>query len=212
MPTVSMVNFSGNKIGEAALPDQFFGIEPNAQVVSEYVRMYLANQRLGTANTKNRSRVAGGGIKPYRQKGTGRARQGTVRAPHFVGGGRAFGPQPRDFHYSIPRKKKQLALKSVLSDRVQNEKCLVLEKLDLIDKKTKEIASFINGLDLTSKNYLIVLGEYNDVSIRCIRNIRNVDVKLWSNLNAYDVLKNETIILEKNILDNFDKGTDDEKS
>ena len=205
MPTVKLVDFSGNEIGKTDLPASHFGIEPNSQVVSEYVRMYLANQRKGTANTKNRALVAGGGAKPYRQKGTGRARQGSIRAPQFTGGGVVFGPTPRSYYYQIPRKKKQLALKSVLSDRVRNEKCLVVDELKMADYKTKEIASFVTGLALNARKYLLVLNKHDKNILRCVQNIKNVDVKLWDDLNAYDLLRNEVIILEKSIIDNFKK-------
>lgn len=209
MPAVDIVNFEGQKVGSVDLPEQVFGIEPRPQVVSEYVKMYLANQRLGTANTKNRSAVAGGGSKPYRQKGTGRARQGTIRAPQFVGGGRVFGPTPRDFSYRIPKKKRRLALNSVLSDRAQNGKCLVVDEVKLANNKTKDIARFLKSLGLETKNYLMVMGEHDEIVLRCARNIPNVDVKEWKDLNAYDALKHELILIDKKVVDAFAKEGDE---
>ncbi|OQY29051.1 MAG: 50S ribosomal protein L4 [Candidatus Cloacimonetes bacterium 4572_55] len=203
MPTVNVINIVGDKVDTIELPDSIFGIKPNSQVVSEYVRMYLANQRIGSANTKNRSAVAGGGAKPYRQKGTGRARQGTIRAGQFVGGGRIFGPSPRDFHYTMPKKKKRLALCSVLSDRVRNSKCMVVERLELQDDKTGSVAAFIKNLDAESKNYLIVTSDYEGVLVRCGRNIPYVAVKQWVDLNAYEALKHEFILIDKKIVDSL---------
>ncbi len=199
MLTVDIINIEGQKIGVADLPEQIFGIEPNNQVISEYVRMYLNNQRIGSANTKNRREVSGGGKKPYRQKGTGQARQGSIRAPHYVGGGRAFGPTPKKWYYQIPQKKRRLALNSSLSSRVTQGKCLLLSSKVLPNNKTKDVASFLEKID--SKSHLVVLSEHDEIFLRCARNIAKATVRQWAHLNAFDVLKHETIIIEKSVVD-----------
>lgn len=199
MLTANLVNMKGAIVRDIELP-AYFGMAPNGQIVAEYVRMYLANQRLGTARVKTRRYVSGGGKKPYRQKGTGRARQGSTRAPHFVGGGRVFIPR-RSFAYQLPSKKKQLALKSVLASRAQTKQFLVLDKFEVAQPKTKEVATFLKNLDIVGKNFLFVLAEHNPIALRCIRNLPNVSVAAWSNLNAYDVLKNEYVIIDKQIVD-----------
>lgn len=196
MPKVDVLNVSGQRVGEIELNDSVFGIEVNQHVLYEAVKNYLANQRQGTQSAKTRAEVRGGGRKPYRQKGTGRARQGTLRAPNFVGGGVVFAPKPRDYSYKLPKKVKRLAIKSALSSKVQNDEMIVLEELTMDAPKTKDMVSILKNIN-TAKKTLIVLGDKNDNVVKSANNIPGVTTSLVNNINVYDILKYDTFVVTK---------------
>ncbi|WP_432667313.1 50S ribosomal protein L4 [Wukongibacter baidiensis] len=196
MPKVDVLNVSGQRVGEIELNDGVFGIEVNQHVLYEAVKNYLANQRQGTQSAKTRAEVRGGGRKPYRQKGTGRARQGSLRAPNFVGGGVVFAPKPRDYSYKLPKKVKRLAIKSALSSKVQNGEIIVLEELTMDAPKTKDMVSILKNIN-TAKKALIVLGDKNDNVTKSANNIPGVTTSIVNNINVYDILKYDTFVVTK---------------
>jgi len=196
VPKVDVLNVSGQRVGEIELNDSIFGIEVNQHVLYEAVKNYLANQRQGTQSAKTRSEVRGGGRKPYRQKGTGRARQGSLRSPNFVGGGVVFAPKPRDYSYKLPKKVKRLAMKSALSSKVQNGEMIVLEELTMDAPKTKDMVSILKNIN-TAKKALIVLGDKNENVLKSARNIPGVATTIVNNLNVYEILKYDTFVVTK---------------
>ena len=196
MSKLSVLDMAGKKVSDIELNDSIFGIEPNMSAMHLVVVGYLANQRQGTQSTKTRSEVSGGGKKPWRQKGTGRARQGSTRSPQWYHGGIALGPKPRTYGISINKKVRRLAMKSALSAKVADEEMIVLDKLELAEIKTKEVAKVLSSLE-TGKKVLIVLPEKNDVVYRSARNIAGVKTTLVSTLNVYDILNCDTIIVLK---------------
>lgn len=196
MPTVDIYNADGKVVGNMELNEAVFGVEVRPDVMHEVVVNYLANQRQGTQSTKTRTEVRGGGIKPWRQKGTGRARQGSIRAPQWTGGGVALGPKPRDYRYTLNKKVRRLALKSALSSKVLENEVIVLESLALSEIKTKQISELLKNLNVTEKA-LIVLPE-NDKNIVCsARNIRGVDTTFVGAINTYEVLNHTKCIILK---------------
>lgn len=196
MPNCSVFDSKGNKVSDIALADSIFGIEPNVSAMHLCVVNYLANQRQGTQSTKTRSEVSGGGKKPWRQKGTGRARQGSTRAPQWTHGGISHGPKPREYGFSINKKVRKLAMRSALSSKVAAEEMIVLESLELEAIKTKEVVNVLSALE-TGRKVLIVLPEKNDVIYRSARNIAGVNVSLVNTLNVYDILNSDTIVVLK---------------
>ena len=196
MPNVSVFDVAGKKVSDLELDANVFGIEPSVSAMHIVVVNYLANQRQGTQSTLTRSEVSGGGIKPWRQKGTGRARQGSTRAPHFTHGGIAHGPKPRTYGGSINKKVRRLAMKSALSSKVAAEEMIVLDSLALTEIKTKEIVKTLSNLE-TGKKVLIVLPEKNDVVYRSARNIAGVKTTLVNTLNVYDILNCDTLVVLK---------------
>ena len=196
MPNCSVFDSKGNKVSDIALADSIFGIEPNVSAMHLCVVNYFANQRQGTQSTKTRSEVSGGGKKPWRQKGTGRARQGSTRAPQWTHGGIAHGPKPREYGFSINKKVRKLAMRSALSSKVAAEEMIVLESLELEAIKTKEVVNVLSALE-TGKKVLIVLPEKNDVIYRSARNIAGVNVSMVNTLNVYDILNSDTIVVLK---------------
>ena len=196
MPNVSVFDVAGKKVSDLELDANVFGIEPSVSAMHLVVVNYLANQRQGTQSTLTRSEVSGGGIKPWRQKGTGRARQGSTRAPHFTHGGIAHGPKPRTYGGSINKKVRRLAMKSALSSKVAAEEMIVLDSLELAEIKTKEVVKVLSNLE-TGKKVLIVLPEKNDVVYRSARNIAGVKTTLVNTLNVYDILNCDTIVVLK---------------
>ena len=196
MPNVAVLDMAGKKVGEIALADSIFAIEPNAAVMHMAVVNYLANQRQGTQSTLTRSEVSGGGKKPWRQKGTGHARQGSTRAPQWRHGGVVHAPKPRDYSYALNKKVRRLALKSALSSKVVDNDIIVLEDLKLDAIKTKTIAEILKNLGVTEKA-LIVLPE-NDKNIVCsARNIKGVDTTFVGAINTYEVLGHTKCIIVK---------------
>ncbi len=196
MPNVSVFDVAGKKVSDLELDANVFGIEPSVSAMHLVVVNYLANQRQGTQSTLTRSEVSGGGIKPWRQKGTGRARQGSTRAPHFTHGGIAHGPKPRTYGGSVNKKVRRLAMKSALSSKVAADEMIVLDSLALTEIKTKEVVKVLSNLE-TGKKVLIVLPEKNDVVYRSARNIAGVKTTLVNTLNVYDILNCDTIVVLK---------------
>lgn len=196
MPKVALYNQSGSTVGEIELADTVFGIEPNAHVLHDAVVMQQASQRQGTHDVKNRSEVRGGGRKPWKQKGTGRARQGSIRSPQWVGGGVVFGPTPRSYAYKLPKKVRRLAIKSALSSKVKNDEIKVLEGLEVTAPKTKEIVSILSNLKAERKA-LIVTGTYVDNIALSARNIPGIKFVTAEGINVLDVLNHDLLIITK---------------
>lgn len=196
MATVSTFDMTGKQTGTMELADSVFGIAPNATVLHSAVVNYLANQRQGTQSTLTRSEVSGGGRKPWRQKGTGHARQGSTRAPQWTHGGIALGPKPRSYSYVLPKKVRRLALKSAFSSKVLSGDMLVLDELSLEAIKTKVVAEMLKALE-AKKKVLIVLPEKDEKAILSARNIPGVKTTLVNTLNVYDVLNCDTFIVVK---------------
>ncbi|KJS85054.1 MAG: 50S ribosomal protein L4 [Peptococcaceae bacterium BICA1-8] len=195
MPKVALYNKEGSQVGEIELNDQVFGIEPNESVVHEAVVMQQASLRRGTSNTKSRGEVRGGGRRPWRQKGTGRARAGTIRSPLWRGGTIIFGPKPRDYSYSIPKKKRRLALKSVLSAKVLDGELIVVDELSFEQPKTKEMIKVLEALKASKA--LIVTAELEENVDKSSRNIPGVRSLGATGLNVYDILSHDKLILTK---------------
>ena len=196
MPNVAVFNMAGEKVSELALNESVFAVEPNTSVMHMAVINYLANQRQGTQSTLTRAEVSGGGKKPWRQKGTGRARQGSTRAPQWYHGGIALGPKPRSYNFTINKKVRQLAIKSALSSKVLANELVVLDSLTLDAIKTKEIVKVLSALK-AGKKALIVLPAKDDVVYRSARNIAGVKVSLVNTINTYDILNCDTLIVVK---------------
>ena len=196
MPNVSVFDMNGKKVSDLALAESVFGIEPNSYAMHLCVVNYLANQRQGTQSTRTRSEVSGGGKKPWKQKGTGRARQGSTRAPQWTHGGIAHGPKPREYGFSINKKVRRLAMKSAFSSKVAAEELVVLDDLKLDAIKTKEVVKVLTALE-TGKKVLRVLPENNDVLYRSARNIAGVKVSTVNTLNVYDILNCDTMLVLK---------------
>ncbi len=204
MPNCSVFDSKGKKVSDIELAESVFGIEPNQSAMHLCVVNYLANQRQGTQSTKTRSEVSGGGKKPWRQKGTGRARQGSTRAPQWTHGGIAHGPKPREYGFSINKKVRRLAMKSALSSKVAAEEMVVLESLALDAIKTKDVVNVLSSLE-TGKKVLIVLPEKDDVIYRSARNIAGVKVALVSTLNVYDILNSDTMVVMKDAVSKIEE-------
>lgn len=196
MPNVAVFDATGKKASTIDLKEEIFGIEPNAAAMHLVVVNYLANQRQGTQSTLTRAEVSGGGRKPWRQKGTGRARQGSTRSPQWTHGGIAHGPKPREYGFSINKKVRRLAMKSALSDKVASENMIVLDKFSMDTIKTKEVCNLLSALNVGKKT-LIVLPEKNDTVYKSARNIEGVKTTLVSTLNVYDILNCDKIVVLK---------------
>ncbi len=195
MANVSVYNMEGNEVGSLELNDAIFGVEINEHLVHMAVLQYMANKRQGTQSAKTRGEVRGGGRKPWRQKGTGHARQGSIRAPQWKGGGVVFAPKPRDYSFKINRKEKRIALKSALTARVNEKKFIVLDELKFDEIKTKKMVAVLNALH--ADKALVVLGENDDTVIRSTRNIPNTKIALTNTINVYDIMKYSTLIVTK---------------
>ena len=195
MPKVDLLNVEGKKVGDIELSDDIFAVEVNEDVMHEVVVNYLANQRQGTQSTKTRSEVSGGGKKPWKQKGTGRARQGSIRAPQWIKGGIALGPKPRSYKYTLNKKVRRLALKSALSSKVLENKLIVLDSLNFDEIKTKNMSKVLSNLNVTKA--LVVLPESNLNAQASAKNIPNVKTALVNTINTYDILKYDTFVVTK---------------
>ncbi len=195
MPTVGLFNKEGKKVGDVQLSESVFGVEVNEYAMHQVVIALLANKRQGTQSAKTRAEVSGGGIKPWRQKGTGRARQGSIRAPQWIHGGIVFAPKPRDYRMSVPKSTRKVAMKSALTSKVQDNQMIVLESLELEAPKTKEIVKVLNAFE--AKKTLIVTSESNENVYKSARNIEGVAVLPVNNINVYDLLKYEKVIITK---------------
>ena len=194
MPKIDVYNIEGKKVSDVELAESIFGIEPNEAVVHSVLVNFLANQRQGTQNTKTRSEVRGGGRKPWRQKGTGRARQGSIRAPQWIKGGIALGPKPRSYYYTVNKKERQLAVKSVLSSKVLENTLVVVDSLDMKEIKTKEMVKALNNLKVEGKT-LMLLAEKNENVQKSARNIEGVKTTLVNTINVYDLLKYKNLVI-----------------
>ena len=204
MPNVSVFDMTGKKLDSIELADSIFGITPSIPAMHLCVVSYLANRRQGTQSTLTRSEVSGGGKKPWRQKGTGRARQGSTRAPQWYHGGIAHGPKPRDYQKSVNKKVRRLAMKSALSAKLADDELIVLSELKLDEIKTKVVADMISALNI-GKKVLIVLPEKNDVIYRSARNIAGVKTTLVSTLNVYDILNCDTVVVLKDAISKIEE-------
>ena len=196
MAKVTMLNMEGQEAGTIELKDEIFGIEPNQDAVHQVVVNYLANQRQGTQSAKTRGEVRGGGRKPFRQKGTGRHRQGSSTDPSQVGGGIVFAPKPRSYNYAVPKKVKRLALKSALSDKVQNQEIIVLESLDFEAPKTKEMVKVLENIK-ADKKALIVTADKNENVVRSASNIPGVRTALATTMNVYEIVNANSLVVTK---------------
>ena len=194
MPSIDVYDMKGKKVSTIELKEEIFGIEPNEAVVHSVLVNYLANQRQGTQSTKTRAEVRGGGRKPWRQKGTGRARQGSIRAPQWIHGGIALGPKPRSYSYKVNKKERALAVKSVLSSKVLENELVVVDNLSLKEIKTKQMAECLKNLKVTGKT-LILLPEKNENVQKSARNIEGVKTTLVNTINVYDLLKYNKLVL-----------------
>ena len=194
MPKIDVYDIKGKKVSVVELNEEIFGIEPNEDIVHSVLVNYLANQRQGTQSTKTRSEVSGGGKKPWRQKGTGRARQGSIRAPQWIKGGIALGPKPRSYKYTVNKKERQLAIRSVLSSKVLENNLVVVDSLPLKEIKTKEMVKALSNLKVEGKA-LIMLPEKNENVQKSARNIEGVKTTLVGTINVYDLLKYNKLVL-----------------
>ena len=194
MPKVDVLDIKGKKVSDIELADSVFGIEPNEAIVHSVLVNYLANQRQGTQSTKTRAEVSGGGKKPWRQKGTGRARQGSIRAPQWIKGGIALGPKPRSYKYTVNRKERRLAIKSILSSKVLEKELTVVDKLEVKEIKTKTMVKALADMKVEGKT-LIVLPENNKNVLMSSRNIEGVKTIVANNINIFDLLKYTNLIL-----------------
>ena len=204
MPKLALYNMEGSKIGDIELSDKVFAQEVNKVALHEVVVNYLANQRQGTQSTKTRSEVRGGGIKPWRQKGTGRARQGSIRATQWIKGGIALGPKPRDYGYSVNKKLKKVAMVSALSAKVAENEIVVVDEIALDEIKTKKIAQMLKNLKVESKA-LIVTNEKNDNVVKSARNIEGVATTFMGSLNVYDILKYDVMVVTKDAVSKIEE-------
>ncbi len=196
MPKVAVFNVQGQQVGEMALNDEIFGVEVNEAAIHDTVVMQLANRRQGTVATRTRGLVSGGGRKPWRQKGTGRARHGSIRSPLWVGGGTVFGPTPRSYKYRIPKKVRRLALKSALSAKVGSGELVVLDSLTLAQPRTREMTGILNNLKVADKALIVIPGKDANVELSA-RNIPGVKTLSAVNLNVYDILAHDRLVITK---------------
>ncbi len=194
MPKIDVYDLKGKKVSDVELAENVFGIEPNEAIVHSVLVNYLANQRQGTQSTKTRAEVRGGGRKPWRQKGTGRARQGSIRAPQWIKGGIALGPKPRSYKYTVNKKERRLAIKSLLSSKVLEKELTVVDKLELAEIKTKTMVKALADLKVEGKT-LIVLPENNENVFMSARNIEGVKTIVLNNINVFDLLKYNNLVL-----------------
>lgn len=204
MPMVKVYNMAGAEVGELELSAGVFGIEPNKTAVHSVVKGYLANQRQGTQSTLTRSEVRGGGRKPWKQKGTGHARQGSIRAPQWTHGGIALGPKPRDYRISLNKKLKRLAIKSVFSSKVLENNLIVVDEIKVDAYKTKTVVEMLKALG-ADKKALIVTGEKNDMFVRSANNIPGVKTGLVNTINVYDILVHDKFIVTKDAVSKIEE-------
>ena len=204
MPNYSVFDKTGKKVSDIALSDAIFAITPNASAMHLCVVAYLANQRQGTQSTLTRAEVRGGGKKAWRQKGSGRARQGSIRSPQWTHGGIALGPKPREYGKTVNKKVRRLAMKSALSSKVAAEELIVLDSLEMNEIKTKEVVSVLKALE-TGKKVLIVLPEKNETVYRSARNIKGVKTTLVSTLNVYDILNCDSLVVLKDAVSKIEE-------
>ncbi len=204
MPKVDLYNMKGDTVGQIELKDEIFGIDVNSNAMHLAVQNQLANKRQGTQSTKTKSEVSGGGIKPWKQKGTGRARQGSIRSAQWIKGGIVLGPKPRSYSYTIPKKLKKLALKSALTSKVNGNELLVLDQLNFDSIKTKQMANVLNSLKVDS-SVLIVLSGKNETVEKSARNIPGVKTAFVNTINVFDILKYDKFIITKDAVEKVEE-------
>jgi len=205
VPKLDVLNVSGQKVSEIELNANVFGIEPNVPVMHEVVKNYLANQRQGTQSAKTRAEVSGGGRKPFRQKGTGNARQGSITAPNYIGGGVVFAPKPRSYRYSLPKKVKRLALMSAFSAKVLENEMIVLDELTLATPKTKDMVNILNNIKVTGKKVLIVTGDVELNVIKATSNLEGIKTTFVGEINVYDILNHDYFVVTKSAVEKFEE-------
>ena len=203
MPTIGLFNKEAKQVGDIELNSNVFGVEINEHAMHQVVVALLANKRQGTQSAKTRAEVRGGGIKPWRQKGTGRARQGSIRAPQWIKGGIVFAPKPRDYRMSIPKSMKRVAMKSALTSKVQANEMIVIDNLEFETIKTKQVADMLKAFE--AKKTLIVTAESNESVYKSARNIQGVSVVPVNNINVYDLLKFEKLIISKDAVSKIEE-------
>ena len=203
MPTVGVFNKEGNKVADMELNEKVFATEVNEYALHQVVVALLANKRQGTQSTKTRSEVRGGGIKPWRQKGTGRARQGSIRSPQWIKGGIVFAPKPRDYRVSVPKSMRKVAMKSALTSKVQDNQMIVLDSLNFEAPKTKNMVEMLKALE--ANKALIITAESNEVVYKSARNIQGISVIPANNINVYDLLKYEKLIITKDAVSKIEE-------
>ena len=204
MPKVDLYNVSGKVVGDIELKDEIFNAEINTDAMYLAVESYLANQRQGTQSTKTRSEVSGGGAKPWKQKGTGRARQGSIRAPQWIKGGIALGPKPRTYTIKLNKKVKRVALKSALTSKVMESNIIVVDAIDFSEIKTKNMAELLKNLNLDT-NALLVLGNKNENVVRSAKNIPTVKTAYVNTINVYDIVKYNKFIVTKDAVEKIEE-------
>lgn len=203
MPTVGVFNKEGKKVADMELNESVFATEVNEYALHQVVVALLANKRQGTQSTKTRSEVRGGGIKPWRQKGTGRARQGSIRAPQWIKGGIVFAPKPRDYRVSVPKSMRKVAMKSALTSKVQDNQMIVLDSLNFEAPKTKNVVEMLKALE--ANKALIITAESNEVVYKSARNIQGISIIPANNINVYDLLKYEKLIITKDAVSKIEE-------
>ncbi len=203
MPTLKVFNKEGKEVGDIQLKESVFAVEVSKDAMHQVVLAQLANKRQGTQSAKTRAEVRGGGIKPWRQKGTGRARQGSIRAPQWIKGGIVFAPKPRDYRVSVPKSMRRTALKSALTSKVQDNEMIVLENLEFNAPKTKEMINVLNAFE--AKKTLIIVAESNENVYKSARNIPGVAVIPVNNINVYDILKYEKLMVTKDAVSKIEE-------
>ncbi|MCR1934516.1 50S ribosomal protein L4 [Clostridium tepidum] len=203
MPKVDLFNQNGKKVGDLQLADSVFGVEVNTYAMHQVVKALLANKRQGTQSAKTRAEVSGGGIKPWRQKGTGRARQGSIRAPQWIHGGVVFAPKPRSYRMSIPKSMKKVAIKSALTSKVNENLMVVVDEIKLEAPKTKEVVKMLNAFD--AKKTLIITNNVEENVYKSARNIEGVHVIPVNNINVYDVLKYDKVVITKDAVSKIEE-------
>ena len=204
MAKVTVFNMEGNEVGDIELNDDIFGVRPNEHLIYLAVKQYLANQRQGTQKARTRAEVSGGGRKPWRQKGTGHARQGSIRSPQWKGGGVVFAPTPRDYSFKLNKKEKRAALKGALSDKVTGGKLIVLDELKFEEKKTKAFAKMMDALNVAGKA-LVVTGEPDENVAFSARNLPKVETAVTNTINVYDIVNAGTLILTKDAVSKIEE-------
>ncbi|WP_270597876.1 50S ribosomal protein L4 [Anaerococcus vaginalis] len=204
MPKVEVLNIKGENVGEIELNETLFAADIAETAVYDTVKNQLANKRQGTQSAKTRAEVRGGGRKPFRQKGTGRARQGSIRAPHYTGGGIVFAPKPRDYSYKIPKKMRRKALYSVLTSKVNDNELIVLDELKLDSYKTKEANEILNNINADKKAY-VVIAENDDKVYRSFRNIEGCNVEKANLINVYDLLRHDKLVITKDAINKLEE-------
>lgn len=204
MPTIAVLDMTGKEVGSVELPESIFGIDPNVKVMHDVVVNHLANKRQGTQSALTRAEVSGGGKKPWRQKGTGHARQGSIRSPQWRHGGIVFAPKPRDYSYTLNKKVKRLALKSAFSSKFIDNDIIVLDSISMNEYKTKSIVNMLGAVNAAGKS-LIVLPEMNDMIIKSARNIEGVKTSQVNGLNVYDILNSKKLIILKDSISKIEE-------